>query len=216
MDRIAYDEYRACLKTGDIVLFGGNKGIGPLIKFLTRSDWSHVGMVVKDRNDILLWESMKFGKASDVEFNKEVKGVQMTLLSERIRKFSGKIAIRRLSIDFNEEMDGKLFEFRQKIKGRPYEKNHKDLLASALDFQFFKFDDASEDLSSLFCSELIAETYQELGLLSSDLSSSEYTPADFAEKRNLKLNGCTLGKEVEVYWNDSASSSKQEKLVKAD
>jgi hypothetical protein len=37
-----------------------------------------------------------------------------------------------------------------------------------------------EDLSSLFCSELVAEAYQKMGLLTEQLPSNEYIPKDFS------------------------------------
>ena len=55
-----------------------------------------------------------------------------------------------------------------------------------------------EDLSSLFCSELVAEAYQRIGLLTSAMPSNEYTPKDFAERRGLKLEKGKLGEEISV------------------
>ena len=55
----------------------------------------------------------------------------------------------------------------------------------------------SEDLSSLFYSEPVAEVYQHLRLLSEDKPSNEYTPADFSEKRMKELlGGFFLSKEI--------------------
>ncbi len=54
----------------------------------------------------------------------------------------------------------------------------------------------TEDLSSLFCSELVAEAYQRLGLLSEAKPANEYTPADFSEKKELQLLAGTLGNEI--------------------
>jgi hypothetical protein len=52
----------------------------------------------------------------------------------------------------------------------------------------------------LFCSELVAEAYQQIRLLKeppSGILSNEYTPKDFSEKKGLTLEkGATLGKEV--------------------
>jgi hypothetical protein len=58
-----------------------------------------------------------------------------------------------------------------------------------------------EDLSSLFCSELVAESYQVMGLLPAgkkDKPSNEYVPADFSKERAnvLKMVKGSLGPEV--------------------
>ena len=63
-----------------------------------------------------------------------------------------------------------------------------------------------EDLSSLFCSELVAESYQRMGLLSSAssaLPSNEFTPKDFSSdgKPPLKLlKNAKLAKEIFVKY----------------
>jgi hypothetical protein len=53
-------------------------------------------------------------------------------------------------------------KFRSDMAGRPYEESKLELLRSSCDDVF---GDNEENLSSLFCSELIAEMYQRLGLL---------------------------------------------------
>jgi len=59
-----------------------------------------------------------------------------------------------------------------------------------------------EDLSSVFCSELVAEAYQAMGLLDEypdGLPSNEYTPIDFSDQRRLKLkSGYNLKSELEI------------------
>ena len=67
--------------------------------------------------------------------------------------------------------------FRKEVRGRPYEKNNVSLARSAIDF----CTQQKEDLSSLFCSEMCAEAFQRMKLLSEEKPSSEYTPADFAK-----------------------------------
>lgn len=57
-----------------------------------------------------------------------------------------------------------------------------------------------EDLSSVFCSELIAETYQNQGILNEPpkgLPSNEYTQKDFGEEGKLALTGTVFfGREI--------------------
>ncbi len=200
-----HKEIRSDLKTGDIVLFSGDKGIAPFIKLFTRSKWSHVGMVYLRDGDVCLWEATKIGKVVDSEKGKKINGVQLPLLSERIRRFSGEVAIRSISEGFDQDMLKKLFNFRQRVKGRKYEKRKLDLLLSVYDGIFIPegfVPDASNDLSSFFCSELIAETYREVGLLLSPQPSSEYTPADFAENGKVNLYGRQVGKERMVTWDE--------------
>lgn len=60
------------------------------------------------------------------------------------------------------------FQLRMELQGRPYEKNQIELILSAIDVQdkYLTFlRNTEEDLSSIFCSELVAHAYQEFGLL---------------------------------------------------
>ena len=134
------------------------------------------------------------------------KGVELLPLKSKI--FSGwydRVAVRRLTdIDDakREEMYGELLKFMKEVQGRPYEKNKTELILSALDFQeeYLSFlRNTKEDLSSLFCSELVAEAYMRMGLWDRKKLSNEYTPDDFASI-NDKNNPLKFGKlEKEVY-----------------
>ena len=53
-----------------------------------------------------------------------------------------------------------------------------------------------EDLSAIFCSELVAEAYQSMGLLDKKHASNEFTPADFTEENTLPLLRGELGPEI--------------------
>ena len=174
-----YSEIRDSLNTGDIVLFSGKGRISSFIKWFTKSPWSHVGMVIcsPEWNMKLLWESTTLSKIKDITSGEARQGVQLVPLSERIRAYDGRIGIRKLQgVSVSTEMKQKLMEFRQEVKGRPYEESKLELLKSAYDGPFGHNE---EDLSSLFCSELVAEAYQRMGFVSLSLPSNEFTPADF-------------------------------------
>jgi hypothetical protein len=50
---------------------------------------------------------------------------------------------------------------------------------------------------SIFCTELIAETYSRMGLLPETPPASAYLPLDFSERRKINfLKGASLGREV--------------------
>lgn len=197
-----YNKIRNELKTGDIVLFSGKGRISTGIKWFTSSEWSHVGMVLRllQFDMVLLWESTTLNNIDDVETGIAKKGVQVVSLSKRLQNYDGKAAIRQLSKKLSPKKIKSLIEFKQEVKNRPYEKQNIELLKSAFDGPFGR---NREDLSSLFCSELVAESYQQMGLLPNTKiakASNEYTPADFSSKsgcRNLQLQeGITLSKEM--------------------
>jgi hypothetical protein len=195
-----YNEIRGSLTTGDIVLFSGNGRISTGIKWMAKSDWSHVGMVLilQEWNMVLLWESTKLDNIKDVIDGKAKKGVQLVALSDRISTYNGKVAVRRLKVDGKEGMKKPLMKFREEVKNKPYERDMIELLKSAYDGPM---GENVEDLSSLFCSELVAEAYQRMDLLHGPPrgpQSNEYTPREFSsENKELGLlKEATLGDEI--------------------
>ena len=142
----------------------------------------------------------------DVESGKVVRGVELLPLRHQI--YSGwyeRVAIRRLTgVDDEQrkQMYKDLLRFRTEVQGHPYEKSDLELARSALDFQedYLSFlRNTHEDLSSLFCSELVAEAYKRMGILNTEKLSNEFTPDDFSSARDSKLT-LNFGKlEPEVY-----------------
>lgn len=139
----------------------------------------------------------------DVESGNVRKGVELLPLMHQI--YSGWyecVAVRRLTgVDDEKrnEMYKQLLSFRKKVQGRPYETSDLELIRSGLDedhLSFLKND--TEDLSSLFCSELVAEAYKFMGLLKpDDKLSNNFTPDDFTSGSDLTLEFGQL--EPEVY-----------------
>lgn len=204
MEETPYSQLRATLTTGDIVLFAGKGGISRLIKWAQRSTWSHVGMILRplEWDTILLWESTSLSKkVKDVELGKAMHGVQLVALSARLAEYDGAVAVRRISNPITPDMCKALREFRLEVQGRPYETNYLELAKAAYDGVF---GENTEDLTSLFCSELIAEGLQRAKLLPEPpdgLPSNEYTPRDFSTeaKQPLELLGAySLGDEILV------------------
>jgi hypothetical protein len=197
-----YENARPGLKTGDIVLFSGKGGISAGIKWATLSRWSHVGMVLvlAEYDFVCLWESTTIANIKDLETGEFRKGVQLVPLSSRVQQYEGQIVMRSLQgVEFSPADVVALMALRKKLARRPFEENLIELALAAYDGPFGL---NSEDLSSLFCSELVAEAYQELGLIKSgkhDKPSNEYTPADFSAKHeDLPWRRGSLGPEIDL------------------
>ena len=192
----AYAAIRNNLATGDIVLFSGKGGISAGIKIGTFSRWSHVGMVVRlpEYDFVTLWESTTLVDLNDLDTRRPIKGVQLVPMSTRLRDYSGDVAVRHLTEEARAAMDiPELMRLRREIAGRPYEQYEIELIRAAYDGPFGR---NVEDLSSLFCSELVAEAYQRMALVTETKPSNEYTPADFGEGRGLVLETGALGPEI--------------------
>lgn len=176
---IAYLDIRNDLVTGDLVLFSGDSPVSVAIKFTTFSKWSHVGLVycIPEHNLVMLWESTTLSKIKDMTTGTLMKGVQLVPLSERIRTYRGDVGIRRLIKPLNSSQVELLAELRHEFKGRPYEESRIELAMSAFPGQ------GVEDLSSLFCSELVAEAMEHIDLIPDTRASNKYVPGDFAGGR---------------------------------
>ncbi|WGV98849.1 hypothetical protein QF117_10525 [Vibrio sp. YMD68] len=203
-----YSDIRSTLRTGDIVLFSGKgivstgikRGQALLARFMgNRGEknwkWSHIGIVLKlpAYDTVMLWESTTLSNIRCVELGRQHKGVQLVPLSERIASYDGEVCIRQLTSDIPElQRIVALSGLREKLKGAPYEKSTWQLIKSAYKGPFGR---NKKDLSSVFCSELVAEAYQELGLLCRTPPSNEYSPACFADPQ-LTLNEAQLGPRI--------------------
>jgi uncharacterized protein YycO len=70
--------------------------------------------------------------------------------------------------------------------------------------------ESSEDLSELFCSELVAALYQKMGVLAHFPPPNEYMPVHFSKEHSRYLpftSGATLGPEIMVSLKKKPSSS---------
>ena len=176
---VDYKAIRDELKTGDLVFFSGAGLVSGLIKLFTKSQWTHVGMVVRIPyiDSVLLWESTSLSKSKDVISGRLVSGVQISALSDRAAEYNNNIGVRHLSRELNETQLQTLAELRHEFNGREYEQSKLDLAFSALDFAELS---KSEDLSSLFCSEMVAEALKRMKVLITEMPSDEFTPADLS------------------------------------
>lgn len=185
----------ADLKTGDIILFSGTCFVSRVIKFFTGSRWSHIGMIVKDPDYPypLIYESSHYTGIMGLDIGRKTSGVQILPFNERRRTFAGDMALRRLEYDLSDNELYRLRIFRIYMVGKPFEEDRLQMLAAS---RMFKFLPSREDLSSVFCSELIAQCYQEMGLLGQDLPSNKFSPPDFSDERDLKLTRGKLGPQI--------------------
>jgi hypothetical protein len=197
----AFDELRPTLDSGDVLLFAGESRFSRAIKRLTRSHWSHSALVARapGGGPLLLWEATLDTDLADVATHEIAAGVHLYDLEEWIRHYGGETVIRPLRVERTEAMRAALLAFYREARGRPYERNRLELFRSVYDGPLGR--NRKEDLTSFFCSELVAEAYQRMGLLPTTPPANEYTPGDFSSERATPLPlrlGAALGPEVLV------------------
>jgi hypothetical protein len=151
------------LEYGDIIMISNSEFYTHIAKLGTMSMWDHIAMVVEVDKELHLFESSP-------------DGVFTTPLNRRLKFYlkNSTLGVRRLSVGRTPEMKKSLKNFIKEVDGRPYKQNWMDLVRA------WQGSNTSEDLSSIFCSELVAASYQRMGLLSTEISSNNYVPVDFA------------------------------------
>lgn len=197
----AFEALRTTLDSGDVLLFAGESRFSRGIKRLTGSHWSHSALVARARagGPLLLWEATLDTDLADVATHEVAPGVHLFDLEHWIRHYAGETAIRQLCVERTDDMRTALLDFYNEARGRPYERNRLELFRSVYDGPLGR--NRTDDCTSFFCSELVAEAYQRMGLLPAIPHANEYTPHDFSSERKAPLPlqvGATLAAEVLV------------------
>ena len=199
--------------TGDILLFNENHfwtPFGPfsyLIKYFTNSNWSHIGMIVKDPKftdvelpeGLYLWESSL--ESSDAEDHTLKLAVQLVPLKQKLDKFRGIVHWRKLNVGSICVCNDKLREIHKLVHGKPYDLNPVDWIEALIEHV------GKPSTSRYFCSALVARIYTFLGLMKPDTDWSIIRPSSFSDqnlddKLSVKLlGGAVLDPEVEIQNN---------------
>ena len=199
---------RFCLKTGDLILFDyGGWGIfgffSYLIKYFTNSQFSHIGMVLKDPDFLncnlkgyYIWESSWEG-TPDSQDGKVKLGVQITPFEETYnlyKKNNSHIFVRRLESGAELFTNSKLTEIHNIVYNKPY-----DLVPADWWNAFNRVDSNPQKTSRFWCSALIGYIYTTCGLLKGDTDWSNLRPSDFSSKHKnvLKFDKGSLSKRQE-------------------
>ena len=192
------------LKTGDILLFdyegGGPMGFFSwLIKKATRSNITHVAMVLKDPvfiNPVLkgyyVWESGWEG-TPDPQDGMVKFGVQITPFEEifqSYKKDKGKIYVRRVTCPIDLFTTEKLSQIHEIVYNKIYDIIPRDWIEAA-----FRRDDNPQKTSRFWCSALVGYIYTKCGLLKPDTDWSNLRASEFSVEydNNIKfINGASL------------------------
>ena len=199
------------LKTGDILLFdyeaGGIFGLFTgLIKYFTKSKFSHVAMVLKDPSFIhpslkgyYIWESSWEGKP-DPQDGKIKLGVQITPFDEIYQHYKEKkstIYVRRVSCNPELFNPSKLDEIHKVVYDKPYDIVPKDWLEA-----IERKDSDPQKTDRFWCSALVGYIYTKAGLIDENTDWSVLRASDFSVeyKDILKFNkDCSLeDKETQI------------------
>lgn len=182
-----YEQYRPYLKSGDVIAFSGNSRFSKLIKLLTRSQYSHVGLVLRDQSKLfnetlLLIESTTQIHLIDANGRQAIKGVQLHLLSQRLSLYNGTAFWVPLKNPIPQERIENMTLWLRNI----YDEKIPYSYARTCGIALTKIENAcgikiKPNYSTLFCSELVTRALQLAGAVDQKIEPASQTPANIVE-----------------------------------
>ena len=163
---VCYEQYRAQMRDIDILLFKGNGWVSKIIKWKTQSAYSHAGLIAWWGERLMVLEAVG-------------SGVRATPISYNLNKYEGGIDYYRCTEDISESTRKSMLAFAQKQLGKEYD--FKRLIGFFIKLMLNKPLQQRESVkvpSTFFCSEYVAEIYEQVGCDLVPERSSQYTSPD--------------------------------------
>ncbi|WP_238012725.1 hypothetical protein KZZ52_21390 [Dactylosporangium sp. AC04546] len=198
------DEAVRMTRTGDLWVFRGRSTADRAIQTLTNSPVNHVGMaVVLDDMPPLMWHAELGKSLPDRWTGTHHRGVQLHDLRDAVlvwgRRYGQRAWLRQLHFEVNPAMEDAVLRTVARLDGTPFPSTAR--LAGRW-FQgrlpnLRQHSDAS--LETAYCAEVVAVTYEAMGLLPGGKRANWYDPGKFWSGDDLPLQlGATLGEEIAV------------------
>ncbi len=196
---VSLDEAVDLTRTGDLWLFRGGSVPDRAIRAVTNSPVNHVGMaVVLDELPPLLWHAELGQSLPDLWTGSHHRGVQLHDLRAAVttwsERYHQRVWLRQLHGEITREMEDALLREIARMDGTPFP------AALALAGKWLRGRvRRSAPLQTTYCAEVVAGTYQAMGLLGADRPPNWYDPGRFWSGDRLRLeHGSSLGAEIGV------------------
>jgi hypothetical protein len=182
------EEAVATASTGDVWLFRGRSLADRAIQTLTNSPVNHVGMVVAlDDLPPLLWHAELGRSLPDVWSGRRQRGVQLHLLGPAVttwnERYGQRAWIRQLDGTLERRHEDRLMEVIDRFDGRPFPTTP-GLVRQWLTARVRR---RPSSLETVYCAELVATTFQHMGLLPRRRPASWYDPGRFWSGDRIEL-----------------------------
>jgi hypothetical protein len=186
-------------RTGDVWLFRGRSAADHAIRAVTNAPVNHVGMaVVLEDLPPLMWHAELGRGLVDVWTGTFHRGVQLHDLRGAVEQWCGRYQqrawLRQLDGEVSQAMEDALLKVIARMDGTPFPATAALARRWALGRR-----GRPADVATTYCAELVAATYQAMGLLGGDRPTNYYDPGSFWSGDELRLlDGARLGDEIRV------------------
>jgi len=203
---ISLDEAVNLARTGDVWLFRGHAMADRAIQVATNSPVNHVGMsVVIDDLPPLMWHAELGRSLPDAWAGDRHRGVQLHDLRDAVSVWAGRYGqrawLRQLDPVVSGEMEEAVLRTIARLDGPPFPSTAR--LASRWLLGRVPapgHHGSGAGLETAYCAQVLAVTYQAMGLLPGARSPGRYDPGSFWSGDNLELSaGFRLGGEIAVH-----------------
>ena len=197
---LALDDALATASTGDLWLFRGRSLADVAIRLGTNSPVNHVGMVVAiDDLPPLLWHAELGRSLPDVWTGERQRGVQLHQLGDAVRTWRARYRqdawVRQLEGEVQRRHEDRVMEVIERFDGRPFPTTG----GLVLQWATARVKRRAASREAVYCAELVATTYQHMGLLPNRRPASWYDPGRFWSGDRIELvPPFALGGEIAV------------------
>lgn len=188
----------AITATGDIWLFRGRSNADKAIRLFTNSPVNHVAMAVAiDDLPPLAWHAELGSSLPDVWSGARRRGAQLHRLEHAVsvwvHTYGQRAWFRQIDIAATTRMEDQILATVQEYDGRAFPRT--GALARRWLLGRIRRPVPLEDL---YCAELVAVTFERMGLLEARRPANWYDPGRFWSGDRLELIGASLGPEIEI------------------
>jgi hypothetical protein len=202
---ITLDEAVDLARTGDVWLFRGHKMADRAIQVATNSPVNHVGMAVAIEDlPPLMWHAELGRSLPDAWTGTRHRGVQLHDLREAVMVWAGRYGqrawLRQLDPAVTRQMEDAVMRTIARLDGTPFPATT-GLASRWLTGRVpaLRHRVRGADPETAYCAQLLAMTYQAMGLLPGSRRPGWYDPGSFWSGDNLGLSaGFRLGGEIAV------------------
>jgi len=201
--RIILDEAVDLTRIGDLWLFRGSSAADHAIRLTTNAPVNHVGMAVTIEDlPPLLWHAELGRSLPDVWTGGHRRGVQLHDLRDAVslwaHRYGQRVWLRQLSVAITPEVEDAVLRTVARLDGTPFPSTAR-LAGRWLGGRVRRRAASDAALETAYCAEVVALTYQAMGLLPEGRAANWYDPGRFWSGDDLDLlRGATLAPEIEV------------------